>query len=57
MDKLALYSLVASLSFAICALFTLRGMPQQLPFIAAAIVSALIFAALFVSSHRKTMAS
>jgi len=57
MDKLALYSLVASLSFAICALFTLRGMPQQLPFIAAAIVSALIFAALFVRSHRKTMAS
>jgi hypothetical protein len=43
------------LSFAICALFSLRGMPQQLPFIAAAVVSGLIFAALFVGARPKRM--
>lgn len=43
MQKLALYSWIASLSLAVSSLLLLQGLPSQMPLTAAAVVCAILF--------------
>ena len=57
MQKLALYSWIASLSLAVSSLLLLQGLPSRSTFTAAAVVSAILFGTADFGLRHKRLAS